>query len=40
LSGFTRYHYEVERPDRTSCSNGWGECECEVDGNWLSTHTL
>jgi hypothetical protein len=40
LSGFTGYHYEVERPDRTSSSNGWGECECEVDGKWLSTHTF
>jgi len=37
---FASNHYAAERPDRTSEVNGWKECECEVDGNWVSTFTL
>ena len=40
LSGFTRAHYIITRPDRTSRSNGWRECYCEVDGKWISTYNL
>ena len=36
LSGFALMHYNIDRPDRTS-ANGWSECECEVNGKWIST---
>jgi len=37
---FASSHYASERPDRTSEVNGWKECECEVDGKWISTYNL
>lgn len=40
LSGFTRKHYSIDRTDRCNESNGWKECECEVDGKWISTYAL
>jgi len=40
LSGFTRDHYGIERPDRCKESNGWRECECEINGKWVSTYAL
>ena len=40
ISTFASNHYVVERPDRTSQVNGWDECECELDGNWISTFNL
>lgn len=41
LSGFTKAHYKAVRPDRkTSESNGWEECKCKVDGEWISTFNL
>lgn len=40
ISTFASNHYAAERPDRTSQVNGWDECECEVDGNWISTFNL
>ncbi len=40
LSGFTRSHYSIDRTDRCKESNGWKECECEVDGRWISTYCL
>jgi hypothetical protein len=40
LSGFTGAHYAIERPERTNRSNGWAECECEVNGKWISTFNL
>jgi hypothetical protein len=39
LSGFAGMHYITDRPDRVS-ANGWAECECEVDGIWISTFNL
>jgi hypothetical protein len=30
----------MERPDRVKSANGWKECECEVDGKWISTKNL
>jgi hypothetical protein len=27
-------------PDRTTVRNGWKNCECEVDGKWISTYSL
>ena len=40
ISTFASNHYAIERPDRTSQVNGWDECECEVDGNWISIFNL
>ena len=39
LSGFAEMHYSRDRPDRVS-ANGWKECECEVNGKWISTNNL
>ena len=40
LNKFSSTHYKTERPDRTSEVNAWRECECEVEGKWISTYTL
>ena len=40
LSGFAGMHYSVERKDRVKSANGWKECECEVNGTWISTYNL
>jgi hypothetical protein len=40
LSGFAETHYSVDRTDRRKEANGWKECECEVDGEWISTFAL
>jgi hypothetical protein len=40
LNKFASNHYSLERPDRTSNVNAWKECECEVDGKWISTYSL
>ena len=40
LNKFVVSHYEKERPDRTSNANAWKQCECEVDGKWISTYLL
>jgi len=41
LSSFTCAHYKESRPDRTCRSNGWLECECELeDGTYVSTFKL
>ncbi len=40
LHQFVRKHYITERPDRTPNANAWSECECEVDGKWVSTYNL
>lgn len=40
LNGFAGSHYQSERPDRVSNVNAWRECECEVDGKWISTYAL
>jgi len=40
LSTFTQEHYSAVRKDRCKQSNGWKECECEVDGKWISTFNL
>ena len=37
LSGFAEMHYSIDRPDRVKSANGWRECECEVNGKWIST---
>lgn len=41
LSEMAKAHNKVELPHRlTNTANGWKECECEVDGIWISTHSL
>jgi hypothetical protein len=40
LNQFTSCHYANERPYRTSKNNAWAECECEVEGKWISTFSL
>ena len=40
LSGFAEMHYSITRPDRVKSANGWFECECEVNGKWISTFNL
>jgi len=40
LHAFAMSHYKSERPDRTSNVNAWKECECEVNGEWVSTFNL
>jgi len=40
LSRFAGMHYSIERPDRGNSANGWAECECEVNGKWISTYSL
>jgi hypothetical protein len=40
LSGFAEAHYSIDRTDRVKSANGWKECECEVNGEWISTFNL
>ena len=42
LSGFAVAHYTIDTIDRTDrvTSNGWKECECEVNGKWIYTFNL
>ena len=40
LSGFAEMHYSIDRIDRVKSANGWKECECEVNGKWISTYNL
>ena len=41
LSEFAKAHNKVELPHRmTNTANGWKECECEVNGKWISTYSL
>ena len=40
LSGFASAHYKEDKPDRTSSANGWKECKCKIDENWISTATV
>ena len=39
-SGFAENHYSIDRPDRINAANGWKECECEVNGEWISIYNL
>lgn len=39
ISNFALIHHRIYKPDRKS-TNGWAECDYEVDGKWISTHTL
>lgn len=40
LSVFAEIHYSIDRADIPLYVNGWKECECEVNGEWISTYNL
>lgn len=41
LNWFALSHIQAERPDRKAPNgNAWKDCECEVDGKWISTYSL
>jgi hypothetical protein len=40
LNQFAKHHYLEVRPDRVSNVNAWDECECEVEGKWVSIQPL
>lgn len=41
LTALSKAHHLIESSHRqTNTANGWKECECEIDGNWVSTYTL
>jgi hypothetical protein len=40
LSGFAETHYSIDKTDRVKSANGWKECKCEVNGEWISTYNL
>lgn len=39
ISNFALVHHRIYKPDRKA-TNGWAECDYEVDGKWISTYTL
>jgi T5orf172 domain len=39
ISAFSMEHHRACNPSRKT-SNGWIECQCEIDGVWVSTSTL
>jgi len=39
LNQFAVSHYKLERPERVT-ANAWKECECEVNGKWISMYSL
>lgn len=39
LGQFALAHHKTENPSRTTVY-GWGECECEINGEWVSTCKL
>jgi hypothetical protein len=40
MCGFANAHWKDFRPDSNRHADGWGGCECEVDGKWISTYSL
>jgi hypothetical protein len=40
LTAFAKQHYTAVRPDRCNSANGWKECECDINGIWISTFDL
>ena len=40
MTSFASAHYIRDRPDRCKNVNGWKECECYVNGKWISTLDL
>ena len=40
LNQFVVSHYKRERPDRVPNANAWSECQCEMNGEYISTYNL
>ena len=40
LNQFAQDHFIKERPDRKNNVNAWKDCECEIDGKWVSMYNL
>ena len=40
LNQFTVNHYRNYRPERVENNNAWLECECDINGAWVSTYQL
>jgi hypothetical protein len=40
MCSFANAHWKSVRPDSNRHADGWGGCECEVDGKWISTYSL
>jgi hypothetical protein len=40
MCSFANAHWKNYRPDSNRHADGWGGCECEVDGKWISTYSL
>ena len=40
LNQFASKHYSSELPNRTPKVNAWFECECDINGAWISTYEL
>ena len=38
-TNFAQDHYKQEKPGKTNI-NGWKECECEIEGRWISISSL
>ena len=38
-TNFAQDHYKQEKPGKNNI-NGWTECECEIDGRWISISSL
>lgn len=36
----TKMHYQTSKPERSSENNAWKECECLINGKWISTYNL
>jgi hypothetical protein len=40
MCSFANAHWKNARPDSNRHADGWGGCECEVEGKWISTYSL
>lgn len=40
MCSFANAHWKNVRPDSNRHADGWGGCECEIDGKWVSTYSL
>jgi hypothetical protein len=40
MCAFANAHYKSIRPESKPHADGWGGCECEIDGKWVSTYSL
>jgi hypothetical protein len=40
MCSFANAHWKNVRPDSIRHADGWGGCQCEVDGEWISTYSL